>query len=200
MIDDENFFNINGIKIDPIIFTFKFRCKCTGECCHYGVYVDYKEYQEIINVKEKIISMMDETQTKNVKSWFDEPEEDDDFESGVAVGTSLHNDKCVFLDKEGLCTLQKLALKEGVDKWKYKPHYCILFPFIIYDNILTIDFEHLERLKTCNIQKQQNITMFEYCKEELVHLFGEEGFKKLNELRQEYLKENFVESFNGAKK
>lgn len=200
MIDDENFFIINNIKIDPIIFTFKFHCKCTGECCHYGVYTDYQEHLEILKVKEKIISLMDETQTKDVDQWFEEPEEDSDFESGMAVGTNLYNDKCVFLDKNGLCSLQKLALNERVDKWKYKPHYCILFPFIIFENILTIDFEHLERLKTCNIQKDHNTTIFEYCKEELLYLFGEDGMKKLEEIRQEYFKENLVESYNGAKK
>ncbi|MCK7528343.1 MAG: hypothetical protein MZV64_67625 [Ignavibacteriales bacterium] len=51
--------------------------------------------------------MMDETQSKDIDEWFEEPEEDEDFESGVAVGTEIINDKCTFLDKNGLCTLQK---------------------------------------------------------------------------------------------
>ena len=39
---------INGLYIDPIIFTFKFACECTGECCHYGVFMDKKEADNII--------------------------------------------------------------------------------------------------------------------------------------------------------
>ena len=31
---------INGILIDPQIFTYKFICNCPGECCYYGVYTD----------------------------------------------------------------------------------------------------------------------------------------------------------------
>jgi hypothetical protein len=45
---------INGLKIDPQIFTFKFSCRCSGECCNYGVYTDLKEHQKIIEIKDKI--------------------------------------------------------------------------------------------------------------------------------------------------
>ena len=90
---------------------------------------------------------MDETQSKNIDEWFEEPEEDEDFESGVAVGTEIINGKCTFLDKNGLCTLQKLAMIEGEHKWKYKPIYCVLFPLTIFEGALTIDDEHIDRLK-----------------------------------------------------
>jgi hypothetical protein len=192
-MDNENSIIVNNIKIDPIIFTFKFQCKCTGECCHYGVYTDLKEYKTILESKDRIIPLMDETQDKDFNNWFEEPEEDEDFESGVAVGTCIHNNKCVFLDKDGLCVLQRLALKEGVDQWKYKPHYCILFPFTIYENILTIDDEHLERLKTCNNQEHQHIFLFDHCQDELKHLFGESGYLELEKYRKEYLKNHLVE-------
>ncbi|NCS88114.1 MAG: DUF3109 family protein, partial [Ignavibacteria bacterium] len=61
---------------------------------------------------------------KEIKDWFEAPETDEDFESGVAVGTNVINGKCTFLDKNGLCSLQKLALEEGAHKWEYKPLYC----------------------------------------------------------------------------
>jgi Protein of unknown function (DUF3109). len=181
---------IKGLKIDPIIFTQKFKCKCVGECCNYGVYTDLKEYEMIMGIKDKIIPLLDESQTADISKWFEAPEDDDDFESGVAVGTELHNSKCVFLDKNGLCTLQKLALNEGAHKWKYKPIYCILYPLTIYEGALTIDDDHMNRLKTCNKEPNENLTIFDSCKEEIVRLLGEEGLAELEKYKEEYLKNN----------
>lgn len=178
---------IKGLKIDPQIFTFKFSCNCTGECCHYGVYTDLKEHQLIISIKDRIINSMDESQTKDIFKWFEPAEEDEDFESGVAVGTEINNGKCTFLDKNGLCTLQKLAIEENAYKWKYKPLYCILFPFTVFEGALTIDDDHINRLKTCNKNPIKETTIFEACKEELIHFLGQDGYNELEEYRDEYL-------------
>ena len=178
---------INGVKIDPQIFTFSFNCNCSGECCYYGVYTDLKEHDMIMSLKDRIIPMFDETQVKDTAKWFEAPEEDEDFESGVAVGTEVINGKCTFLDKDGLCTLQKLANNEGAYKWKYKPLYCILFPLTIYENALTIDDEHIDRLKTCNHNPNGEKTIYDSCREELKHFFGEDGFMELEKYKTEYL-------------
>ena len=186
---------INGIFIDPQIFTFKFACKCAGECCNYGVYTDLKEHEMILGIKDKIIPLLDETQSKDIEDWFEEPEEDEDFESGIAVGTELVNDKCSFLDKNGLCTLQKLALMEGEYKWKYKPIYCVLFPLTIFEGSLTIDDEHIDRLKTCNVNPVIETSIYDACKEELLHFFGDENFAELENYKNEYL-----EKYSGVEK
>ena len=179
--------HIDGIKIDPNIFTFKFGCRCNGECCHYGVYTDLKEHDNILAIKDKIIPLMDETQSKNISDWFEPAEEDDDFESGVAVGTEIVNGKCAFLDKNGLCVLQGLALEEGEHKWKYKPIYCVLFPLTIYQNTLTIDDEHIDRLSYCNKFPISDSSIFDACKEELEFFFGKEGFEELLKYKEEVL-------------
>ena len=176
---------INNLKIDPRIFTLKFGCRCNGECCYFGVYTDLKEYESIMAIKDKILNVMDDSQTKNVKDWFEVPQKDDDFESGFAVGTELYNGKCVFLDKAGLCTLQKLAVSEGKHKWDYKPTYCILFPFTVYEETFTIDDEHIDRLNHCNKYPTDDSTIYESCVEELKHFFGEVGFRQLEEFRME---------------
>ncbi|HKB86824.1 MAG TPA: DUF3109 family protein [Ignavibacteriaceae bacterium] len=178
---------INGIKIDPVIFTFSFSCRCSGECCYYGVYTDLKEHELIMSLKDKLIPLFDETQVTNTKKWFEAPEVDEDFESGMAVGTEVINGKCTFLDKNGLCSLQKLANIEGEYKWKYKPLYCILFPLTIYENTLTIDDEHIDRLKSCNHNPAAETSIYDSCKEELKHLFGEKGFIELDNYKTEYL-------------
>lgn len=186
-MDTINYKKIKGIGIDPKIFTFTFSCKCSGECCYYGVYTDLKEHNKIIGIKDKIIPLLDDSQTANTKKWFEDPGKDEDFESGIAVGTELFNNKCVFLDKNGLCTLQKLAIKEGEHKWKYKPLYCILFPLTIYEGALTIDDEHIDRLKTCNKFPSAETSIYEACTDELKHLFGEDGFAELEDYRKAYL-------------
>jgi Fe-S-cluster containining protein len=178
---------IKGLKIDPQIFTFRFSCKCSGECCLYGVFTDFKEFEKIISIKDKVIPFLDETQSADTKKWFEPPEEDEDFESGVAVGTNIVNSKCAFLDKNGLCTLQKLADTEGIHKWAYKPIYCVLFPLTVYEGSLTIDDEHIDRLKTCNKNPISETTIFEACREELRHFFGEEAFNELELYKDEYL-------------
>lgn len=182
---------INGIYIDPLIFTHKFVnkcdiCICSGECCYYGVYTDKKEYEKILSIKEQIINAMDDSQCKDPAKWFEEPEKDPDFESGVAVGTEIYNGKCVFLDKQGYCTLQKIALKNGEYKWKYKPLYCILFPLVIYEGVLTIDDDHLGRMHYCNKIQNQSSTVFDACKNELMYLLGEKGYEELLQYRNEY--------------
>lgn len=180
---------INGLKIDPKIFTFKFHCRCSGECCYYGVYTDLKEHDQIMSIKDKLIEIFDETQNKDVSKWFEPPEDDEDFESGVAVGTEVINGKCTFLDKDGLCSLQKLAIMNGEPEWKYKPIYCVLFPFTVYEGAITIDDDHINRLSTCNKNPMVETTIYEACREELRHFFGEKGFEELENYRIEYLKE-----------
>ena len=182
---------INGIFIDPQIFTFKFTCKCSGECCNYGVYTDLKEHDYILSIQDKILPLLDDTQSKDISKWFEAPEEDEDFESGVAVGTEIINGKCTFLDKEGLCTLQKLAMNEGEHMWKYKPIYCILFPLTIFEGALTIDDEHIDRLKTCNMNSVIETSIFDACKEELLHFFGRENFIEIENYKNEYLLEHY---------
>lgn len=183
---------INDVYIDPLIFTHKFVkacdvCICSGECCYYGVYTDLKEHDKIMSVKDRIISEMDDSQIKEVEEWFEEPEKDADFESGVAVGTEVYNGKCVFLDKQGFCTLQKMAMKDGEFKWKYKPLYCILFPLVIDQGALTVDTDHLARMHYCNKEENQISTIFDCCKNELLHFLGEKGFEELVQYREEYL-------------
>ena len=180
---------IKNILIDPKIFTFKFGCKCQGECCNYGVFTDLKEAEFILSIKDKIIPLMDDSQTKDVSKWFESPEEDDDFDSGVAVGTEIINGKCTFLDKDGLCTLQKMAILEGEDQWEYKPMYCILFPLTIFEGAITIDDEHIDRLKYCNKADANDLTIYEACRDELKHFFGDEAFAELEKYREEYLNE-----------
>ncbi len=191
---------INGLYIDPKIFTYSFSCKCSGECCYYGVYTDLKEHDKILEIKDRILPFFDESQSKDLTKWFEPPEEDEDFESGVAVGTEVINNKCSFLDKEGLCVLQKLAIQEGKHAWEYKPMYCVLFPLTIYEGALTIDDEHIDRLKTCNVEASNKKSIFDSCREELQYFFGNEKFAELEKYKNEYLSDLLTGEIQNARK
>ncbi|MFA7228365.1 MAG: DUF3109 family protein [Melioribacteraceae bacterium] len=192
---------INGMFIDPAIFTQPFVkacdvCICSGECCYYGVYTDKSEHEMILSVKDKIIHHLDDSQIKDPESWFEAPEADSDFPSGIAVGTEVYNGKCVFLDKQGFCTLQKMAMLEGEYKWKYKPLYCILFPLVIFEGVLTFDDEHLDRMHYCSKSENQVSTIFECTKNELRHVLGDSGFEELLKYKDEYLNKSQTEETN----
>ena len=153
-----------------------------------------------MEMKDRIIKSMDDSQTTDTVKWFEAPQEDEDFDSGIAVGTELHNGKCVFLDKQGFCTLQKIAMEDGEFRWKYKPLYCILFPLVIYQDTITVDDEHLDRMHYCNKSENQTSTIFETCSEELRFLLGESGFIELKAFRDEYLFNNGLKENQIAEK
>ena len=187
MTQSEKVYQINGLKIDPQLFTFKFGCRCNGECCYYGVYTDKIEHEKILSLTDKLIPLMDETQSKVVSEWFEEPEPDDDFDSGIAVGTQVINGKCTFLDKNGLCVIQSLAINEGKHPWDYKPVYCYLFPITVFEKTLTLDDEHIDRLKQCNRSNEDGTLIIDFCKDELIRFLGEESYTQLLQFRDEYL-------------
>ena len=115
--------------------------ECGGYCCRHGVYVSLPERDRILEHADRVKAVMDRTQPKDTDLWFeDETHEDEDFEGGVCIGTALYNDKCAFLDRDGLCVLQKLEpdleLPEGL---RLKPFYCRLFPLTTWYGRLEFD-------------------------------------------------------------
>jgi hypothetical protein len=80
---------------------------------------------------------------------------------------------------------------EGEHKWKYKPIYCILFPLTIFEGAITIDDEHIDRLKSCSKDLAKESSIFDACKEELIHFFGQDNFNELENYKNEYLSEYY---------
>ena len=191
----------NGIKIDPIIFTQGFvpGCNmkiCHGQCCNWGVYMD-KPFKDIImKFEDEIKSVMDEHQVKDSTKWFEtEIEEDEDFPSGLAIGTELYEtphgiSQCVFKDKRGFCSIQVAADKNNMHKWAIKPKYCIMYPLTIIDNVLTYDDDHAAKLDYCGVDKKQNFsqTVFEAMTEEITFILGADGYAYINEYYQKQYK------------
>ena len=152
-------------------------CRCSSACCEGGVYVDLHERDVIMAHQGIIAREMDETQNSDPSSWFEEQVEDDpDFASGQRVGTQVINDKCAFLDKEGRCAIQLAAINAGMHRWALKPLFCVLYPIEISNGTVGFDDMLQEEHSCCTIGSTFITPLFAGCKEELVHLVGEDGF------------------------
>lgn len=157
-------------------------CRCTSTCCAGGVYTDILERDKILVHKERIKQHMDETQSKSESEWFDTAEEnDEDFPSGKCVGTAVINDKCAFLDKHGRCSLQVAASEQGNHRWALKPVFCILFPIEISNNRVGFDDMLQGDEQCCTVGNEFDLPLFRACKDEFIHLVGEDGYQLMEE-------------------
>lgn len=125
-------------RVDHVAFASLLRpcevSRCKATCCYDGVHVSSEEAGYIQGiVRESFSGRLDadlvievtaggqKTATRMAK----EGELADDFPVHFA------KTRCVFLDGEGFCGLQKLALDEGVDAWQHKPLTCWMHPLVL---------------------------------------------------------------------
>ncbi|HTR80344.1 MAG TPA: DUF3109 family protein [Bacteroidota bacterium] len=181
--------HIGKYQIDPALFEqgFASGCgpfACESTCCAGGVYLDPAEKERILANKEIVKKYMDETQLKDEKGWFDnEIIDDSDFPSGKALGTEVVNNKCVFLDKSGRCSLQRAGTEEKLGRWALKPFFCVAFPITVEDNVVIYDDFPEHKPKCCAIVADPGSSLIEACKEELEFVLGHEGYKTLLQLK-----------------
>ena len=192
---------VRGLRVDELIFTQGFveYCnigKCGGGCCHSGVYADLGEQAVILEHAEEIARAMYETQDTNPDTWFDgEIIDDNDFPSGQAIGTQVHErdggisgftEGCVFLDKRHFCSIQVAAHDAGLHRWAWKPKYCILFPVTVVEGVITYDDSHSVDLHFCGPKGTANYvhSVYEAMREELQNFLGMGEFAKLEEYYQ----------------
>ncbi len=183
---------IGKYKIDPVLFEKGFArgCgphKCETTCCSSGVFLDPAERDSILRHKEEIKPFMDETQSKDEAVWFDNKQEvDHDFPSGIAVGTEVINGKCSFLRSDGRCSIQLLSAEKYSDPWKIKPFYCIAFPIVVIDGVLTFDDYQQDNASCCSIVSETSTLLVESCKAELEFVLGSGGYAQLVEMEKSY--------------
>ena len=176
---------IGKYRIDPVLFQkgFSKGCgpyQCETTCCSSGVFLDPKDRDIILAHKEEVKAQMDETQTTNDAVWFDNREEaDQDFPSGISVSTDTFNDKCVFLRKDGRCSVQLVSAEKYNDPWKIKPFFCVAFPIVLEHGLLTYDDYQDGKTQCCSIVHQTDETLVDSCKAELEYVLGKEGYQEL---------------------
>ena len=85
------------------------RCREQEKCCRLGAWVDLDEAKKIVGLEIK-------------GGDFFHLEKDDDYPSGYRVGTSIEDEPCTFVTREGLCAIHKID-------YNLKPAHCKEFPY-----------------------------------------------------------------------
>jgi len=155
------------------------------------VYADVKERDLILAHKDVIKQCMDETQTTDENLWFEQHEqEDSDFVSGRSVGTEVYNGKCTLLDKAGHCSLQVAAVQQGMHRWALKPVFCVLFPLEISNNVIAFDDLLDQEQHCCTVSTEFDVPIYEACKDELIHIIGEDGYAEVDRQCRDRVRES----------
>jgi len=84
-------------------------CKTQAKCCRLGAWVDLGEAKKILALGIK-------------GGDFFHLEKDDDYPSGYRVGTSIEDEPCTFITRDGLCAIHKID-------YSLKPTHCREFPY-----------------------------------------------------------------------
>jgi hypothetical protein len=169
------------MKIDPHVFRARFphRCaldRCRSRCCQGGVWADLEERAAILRNADLFLPYL-RPEAKDPSLWFGETSKDPDCPSGTAVETTTAGDYCVFFHPGHGCSLQKAAIALGRHEWEFKPRFCIMFPLVVTDGVLTVD-EDMEEV-WCLQDENRTHPVLSAVEREVNHLFPDEVAQKL---------------------
>jgi len=173
------------------------RCElgeCKGACCVFGVWVDLREVDDILQHAALILPHMPQD-CQNPAEWFAGVEDDDPRSpSGRVSHTAVENRSehyngtaCIFWLADGKCALQVAANANGLHPWRFKPYYCILHPLDLDDEgRITLDEVEVmvNEAGSCVRSAPQPIPLVETFEPEFRYLLGEKGFQALLEIVQ----------------
>ena len=176
---------VKGVKIAEGLFTTGFRTgqgpfNCTSRCCYRGAYMDVAERDILLKHSDIISPLLDTTQSRDTETWF-EPKDfaDPDYASGRCIGTGTVNGKCAFQNEKGWCSVQMAGAESKGHKWAIKPIYCVTFPVEVVDGWLRFNAMMQGKEPCCSVEEIFDTPLFEACKEEIVHLLGEDGYAEI---------------------
>ena len=154
--------------------------ECSGHCCHHGVYASLPERGRILEYADLVSGAMDDTQPTDPAEWFeDETHEDEDYPGGLCIGTVVYNNKCVFLNSEGLCVLQQLEVSLDLpQRERLKPFYCRLFPLTTWYSRLEFDDMCDGVRPCCTLAADGPTRVVDAWAYEFTEALGEEGYQE----------------------
>lgn len=131
---------VREARVDHAAFEMPLRiCElsaCRATCCHDGVYLDAEERAVI----GEVIATHEERLTEYGWSAPEIFQQTDgrwksvtipDEKSSAEFPSHFPKTRCVFLDAEHRCVLQRLAMDEGRHPWFWKPVSCWMHPVIL---------------------------------------------------------------------
>ena len=117
--------------------------KCCGFCCYDGVYLKSGEEEKLrqiiiehpndfnLPVDDYFMDGNWQNRVKGRKTAIKKCKWPHNFPK------HFNQTKCIFADDQGLCILQKIAIREKIHPWTYKPLSCCLFPLTLKSGKLT---------------------------------------------------------------
>lgn len=112
------------------------KCPMAGFCCYDGVYLREGEEEKIV----ELIKKNPQDFAMPTEKYFTDGNWKNrvkgrktavrPFEYPANFPKHFNRTKCVFSDDEGFCILQKIAMREKIHPWTYKPRACWLFPLV----------------------------------------------------------------------
>jgi hypothetical protein len=84
-------------------------CSTQSDCCAFGTWLDLDEAKKILKLGIE-------------NGDFFHLEKDDSYPSGYRTSTSMMDNPCTFLTRDGLCAIHKID-------YKLKPAHCKEFPY-----------------------------------------------------------------------
>jgi hypothetical protein len=112
--------------------------RCRATCCHDGVILEADEIGEIQQALDAEREWLDAEGWEH-RDWFERYE--DRFKSitlsagpeALAEDFPAHfpRTRCIFLDAEHRCVLQRISMKRGMHPWHWKPVSCWMHPLIL---------------------------------------------------------------------
>lgn len=113
--------------------------KCRATCCHDGVRLSQRDANLISDLVEKNAAIFqsyglqtdDKLVEKTNSGYKTKSRKAGEDELAVDFPQHFPQTRCVFLDDNHQCMLQKLAMGEQKHPWYYKPHTCWMHPLLV---------------------------------------------------------------------
>lgn len=136
---------VREAELDHVAFDQKIKAcelaKCRATCCHDGVYLSKEEAASIADIVEShgeqlteydlslpdqpIITAKGGSSLKTATRQAEVGELADDYPA------HFPKTRCVFLDRQGRCGIQRLSMEQGREAWFDKPLTCWIHPIVI---------------------------------------------------------------------
>ena len=192
-------YQIGNVLISDEVLTERFICnikECMGACCIEGDAGAPLDLDEVMKIEEVLPVIWDQLslQARKVINKqgvaYTDPE-------GQLVTSIVNGKDCVFTcyDEKGccFCAIEK-AFHEGKVRFR-KPASCYLYPIRVtkIGPLYGLNYHQWDICKAAVLLgRKEDVRVYEFLKQPLIHLFGEEWYQELVEAVEELKRRDYI--------